>query len=154
MKHAKIISLALLLAVVGSVAAVSLALANPNQPQETDTDQPQTPDTMPKFDLPEHIRDGVIAYIGSNHSETTQFMNIQSWTGGRQETGLLGSETYIYQAQGWAVTIQYPVIPDPTYSVTVEYSVASGSIGIPYHVSWQGTWNDGCITEASYTFAQ
>jgi len=77
-----------------------------------------------------------------------------SWSGGRVETGLLGSEKYVYESNGWTVTISYPVVADPVYSVAVEYSVPAGVISIPYAVAWEGTWENGVVTEASFVFAQ
>jgi hypothetical protein len=77
-----------------------------------------------------------------------------NWTGGREDPGLLGAETYTYQTQGWNVTIHYPVVACPVYNLTVDYSTASGEASIPYSVTGKGIWQDGCVTEASYVFAQ
>lgn len=65
---------------------------------------------------------------------------------------MLGAETYTYQNGGWNVTINYPVIPEPVYNVIVHYAVPAGQIGIPYRVVWDGTWQDGNITETKFTF--
>ncbi len=83
-------------------------------------------------------------------------MNDLAWTGGRTTPeGILGAETYTYLSQGWNVTIQYPVIPNPTYAITADYSATSSEgASIPYRVLWQGNWENGTITETSYTFAQ
>ncbi len=142
-----------MLAVFGSVAGTYWALANVQQPTQT-TDDQSPPDGMPKLMIHEQMRDAVIAYIFANHPETSQFVINQAWAGGRQETGLLGAETYKYQSQGWVVTIKYPVIADPTYDITVEYSAISDGPSIPYHVDWQGTWHAGSVTEEEYEFAQ
>ncbi len=146
--HPKLVSLLVMLAVFGSVAGVCWALTSTQQ----SIDQPIN--QMPKLMIHEQIRDAAIASIAVDHPETAQFMNDLVWTGGRQDTKLLGSETYMYQSQGWTVTIKYPVVANPIYNITVDYSTASNGVSIPYHVTWQGTWQDGCVTEASYVFAQ
>ena len=107
-----------------------------------------------EFLTPEQIRDAVICFIETNHPETAQFMGELVWSGGREDTGLLGAETYNYESQGWKVTISYPVIANPTYDITANYSVPPGIISIPYAVIWEGTWENGTITETNYIFAQ
>jgi hypothetical protein len=80
-------------------------------------------------------------------------MQSLNWTGGRVDRGLIvGAELYTYISGGWNVTMTYPVYPNPIYTVTADYS--SPSLGIPYRVIWEGTWQNGTITETSYTFAQ
>jgi len=83
-----------------------------------------------------------------------QLMGELAWIGGKVETGLLGTEIYNYECEGWNVTISYPVIVNPTYDVTVNYSVPAGVVSIPYAVIWEGTWENGAVTEASFVFAQ
>jgi uncharacterized protein (UPF0333 family) len=128
--------------VVVIVGGVSWALISSNAP--------------PELSVPEQVRGDAMAYIRANHPETAQFMTNLTWTGGRTTPEkILGAETYTYLSQGWNVTIQYPVIANPAYAVTADYSAAStGSVSIPYRVIWQGTWENGNITETSYTFAQ
>jgi hypothetical protein len=111
---------------------------------------------LPKTPIQEQVRDDAVAYISTSHPETAQFMDNLTWTGGRTTPqGILGAETYTYTSQGWNVTIQYPVIANPTYAITADYSAASTEdVSIPYRVIWQGTWENGTITESSYTFAQ
>ncbi|MCW4006749.1 MAG: hypothetical protein NWF04_09205 [Candidatus Bathyarchaeota archaeon] len=140
MKHAKLVSLALMLAIFGSVGAVSWAIMNSHA---------QTP-----LSPQEQARDAAMDYIKTNHPETMQFITELAWTGGRQDSGLLGAETYIYQSEGWTLTIKYPVVANPIYEITVDYSTTSTQIGIPYHITWTGTYQNGCATEASYIFAQ
>ncbi|MCW4010932.1 MAG: hypothetical protein NWF05_09985 [Candidatus Bathyarchaeota archaeon] len=149
MKHPKLISLIVMLTIFGGVAGICWALVNTHQPTD------QLPTSVPNLTIPEQVRDDAVAYIAANHVETAQFMDSFSWTGGRvTPEGLLGGETYMYQSQGWNVTITYPVVVAPVYDVTVDYSTASDAIGIPYHVTWEGIWQDGCVTEASYVFVQ
>lgn len=149
MKYPKLVSLAVMLAVFGSVAGTCWALA---AAQQTSNQPP--PNNMPKLLIHEQIRDAAIVYIVANHPETAQFVGDLTWTGGRQETGLLGSETYLYQNKGWAVTLKYPVVADPVYSIIVDYSTESSGPSIPCSLSWQGTWHAGSVAEASYVFAQ
>ncbi|MCW4019145.1 MAG: zinc-ribbon domain-containing protein [Candidatus Bathyarchaeota archaeon] len=100
----------------------------------------------------EQIRDSVMNYIKINHEETAQFMQNLDWTGGKVDTGFLGSELYTYISGGWNFTMTYPVVPDPIYTITADYQ-AQG-IGIPYRVLWTGTWQNGTTVETDYTFAQ
>ena len=105
----------------------------------------------------ERIRDEAIQYMKAKHPETAQFMKDLYWSGGRATPpGLVGAETYEYQAKGWIVTIKYPVVPNPEYSVTADYSVSRvpGYVGIPYRIIWKGTYQNGIIIEISYVFAQ
>ena len=150
MAHEKLKAAIVFVTIFAIVCGVSWALVNAQQTPQ----QPDQPQTMPKLMIHEQIRDAAIAYIGSNHPETMQFMGNLNWTGGREDTELLGAETYTYQAQGWNVTIHYPVVSNPVYDLTVDYSTASDDASIPYRVTWQGTWEDGCVTEANYVFAQ
>jgi hypothetical protein len=107
-----------------------------------------------EFLTPEQIRDAVMGFIEANHPETGQLMGELVWTGGREETGLLGAEIYNYESLCWKVTISYPVIVNPIYDITVNYSVPTGVISIPYAVIWEGSWENGTVTEASFVFAQ
>lgn len=101
----------------------------------------------------EKIRDEVIDFIKTNHFETAQFMNNIVWTGGRVILqNLVGAETYMYYSLGWNFTITYPVVLNPIYRIIADYS--SPSIGVPYRIIWQGTWQNNTITETSYVFAQ
>ena len=99
------------------------------------------------------IRDSVMDYIKFNHPETAQFMNNLVWKGGRTTPqNLIGAETYVYTSEGWKFTINYPVIPNPLYNITADYSATS--ISIPYRIIWIGSWQNWCINETSYIFAQ
>jgi hypothetical protein len=140
----KKLSAALTFLVILAIAGgVSWALISSNAP--------------PEFPIQEKVRDDAVAYIKTSHPETAQFMNNLTWTGGRTTPeDILGAETYTYISQGWNVTIHYPVVPNPIYTVTADYSAAStnGGASIPYRVIWQGTWENETIAETSYTFAQ
>jgi hypothetical protein len=100
----------------------------------------------------EKLRDSVMSFIKTNHPETAQFMTDLVWTGGVIPQDLVGTETYMYYSQGWNITINYPVIPEPIYKITADYSAVS--TGIPYRVIWQGTCQNEAINETSYVFAQ
>lgn len=106
-----------------------------------------------ELSMQEKIRDSVMDYIKFNHPETAQFMKDLVWTGGRTTPpNLTGAETYVYTSNGWKFTINYPVIPNPLYNITADYSATS--IGIPYRIIWNGSWQNWCIKETSYIFAQ
>ena len=152
MVHEKIRAALLFITIIAIVGSISWAIANTTQTHAN----MEEPKTMPKFDPQQYIRDAAVAYIKANHANAAQFLNDISWTGGRQETNLLGAETYVWQSQGWNVTINYPVVAQPTYKITASYSApqTSGIVGIPYRIVWEGTWQNDALTETSYTFAQ
>lgn len=142
MEHKKIAAVLTFVALLAIVGGVSWALISCNTP--------------PEISIQEQVRDDAVTYIKSSHPETAQFMNNLVWTGGRTTPqNILGAETYTYLSQGWNVTVQYPVIANPIYGITADCSaVSAGGISIPYRVVWKGTWENGTITETSYTFAQ
>jgi hypothetical protein len=110
-----------------------------------------TASATPEASTQEQVRDAVMTYIKTNHNETESYMQNFAWTGGRVDTGLLGAVLYSYQSQGWNVTMQYPVIPNPTYIVTADYiSPVSQVTPAEKIVSWLGTWQNGTISETSY----
>ncbi len=112
-----------------------------------------TPTPTPELTMQEKIRNSVMDYIESNHSEDVQFMKDLVWTGGRvTPQNSLGSETFMYFSQGWNVSISYLVVPNAIYSIVADYSTTS--IGIPYRIIWKGTWQNEVINETSYIFAQ
>jgi hypothetical protein len=127
-----IIAITVVVIIVGSVGIILINQINP-----------LTPQTLP----PEQIRDQIINHIRISHPETASLMSNLDWTGGRQDTGLVGGEIYIYSTHnGWTVTIPYPVVPNPIYSVNATYASANMS------VDWYGTIeSNGIITETSYT---
>lgn len=130
--------------VIVVVIGVSWVLTLPQQPAE-------------ELSTQEQARDDVMEYIKTSHLETAQFMNDLAWTGGRvTPEGLVGAETYTYTSLGWNVTITYPVVLNPVYTVIADYSATAANNGssIPYSVMWKGTWDNGTVTETSYEFAQ
>jgi len=154
MSHKKIALVAVCIAAFICVSSIGWAMVySPAGNDDTPLDQ-MNDEVDGEVLVPEQVRDAVMEYIEANHPETAQLMGELVWTGGREETGLLGAEIYNYESQGWKVTISYPVIVNPVYDVTVNYSVPAGVISIPYAVIWEGTWENGTITEADYVFAQ
>jgi hypothetical protein len=132
---------------------------NPTQtpittPTPTESASPaSSPTPSPDEMLQEKIRDSIMNFIKSNHPETAQFIKDLTWTGGRvTPQNLVGAETYMYYSLGWNLTLSYPVVPNAVYTITADYSAVS--IGIPYRVIWQGTWQNEVINETSYVFAQ
>jgi hypothetical protein len=111
-----------------------------------------TSSATPEASTPEQVRDAAMTYIKTNHNETTQYMLSVSWTGGRTTpSGIVGAETYSYQSEGWNVTMQYPVVPNPIFTVTADYiSPVSQVTPAEKIVSWLGTWQNGTISETSY----
>lgn len=87
----------------------------------------------------EQIRDRAMTYIAANHTDSVQLMQALSWTGGRQDSGLLGSETYLYSSGNWTVEITYPVVPDPAYAISANYSSQTDN------VNWAGTYSNGIV---------
>jgi hypothetical protein len=121
-------------------------------PTSTSSANP-TPTPTPELATQEKILNSIMYYIEVNHPETSQFMKNLVWTGGRvTPQNIVGAETFIYYSQGWNVTINYPVIPNAIYNIVADYSTTS--IGIPYRIIWQGTWQNEVINEKSYVFAQ
>jgi hypothetical protein len=153
MAHEKIKSLIVFVAIFAIVGGISWTLVNAHQSSQEEV----PPQIMPKLKLHEDIRDAALNYVKDNHPETAQFTNDLSWIGGRTTPeGIVGAETYTYNANGWQVTIQYPVVPNPVYEITVNYNAPAetGIISIPYAITWTGNFGNGAITETNYTFAQ
>jgi hypothetical protein len=92
----------------------------------------------------DQIRDAAMIYIKYNHPETAPIITNASWSTGKLETGLVGSETIIYYDGGWTVTVQYPVVPNPVYTVTANYTVGD------VYVVWQATYDAGAFKDESY----
>jgi len=98
----------------------------------------------------EQIRDLTLQYLNAYHNQTSQYMHDLSWTGGRMNMGMMvGSETYSYQSTGWNVTMQYPVVPNPIYTITAQYMPMGMHSAI---MTWDGTLQSGRIAETSYTY--
>lgn len=132
---------------------VGWTFINSNAPSETPSPSatPQVSTTpkispSPQTSIQEQARDEVMNYAEANHAETASYMQNLSWTGGDvTPSGIVGASTFTYQSLGWNVTMQYPVVPNPIYTVTADYNSSGISI------TWKGTWQNSTITETSYT---
>jgi hypothetical protein len=116
----------------------------------------ETSYTATGMSVQEQVRDATMAYIKANHPETALLIGDLTWNGGVVDTGLVGASDYVYTtAHGmmggawWTVEITYPVIPNPTYTVTANYTQTG--VLHPYNVNWTGTYQDGTVTETSYS---
>lgn len=92
----------------------------------------------------EEIRDSAMLYLAANHSQTIQAMDSLSWVGGKQDTNMLGAETYAYQSGNWSVEISYPIVPNPLYTISIDYSFRDVTI------NWNGTYQEGALSETSH----
>jgi hypothetical protein len=102
----------------------------------------------PVYPTQAQVRDQAMSYIKAHYSETAQYMQNLSWTGGDiTPHGLVGASRYAYQSGSWNVTLQYPVVPNPIYTVNATYT-SQGII-----INWQGTIQDSNVTETSYEFS-
>ncbi|MDG6223418.1 MAG: hypothetical protein IAX21_02880 [Candidatus Bathyarchaeota archaeon] len=152
-RNKKYLWIAVFAAVLVCCSSIAWVLAGSNQNENIVPNE--TNDSLnSEISSPEQIRDEIIQYIQDNHPDVTVLINNFEWTGGLVETGLLGAGLYNYQSEGWTVEISYPIVANPTFDVKVEYSVPSGMISIPYSLNWEGTWENGTITETNYFFAQ
>jgi hypothetical protein len=96
------------------------------------------------------IRDLTLMYIQAYHNETSTYMHDLSWTGGQMDMGMMvGSNKYNYQASGWNVTTQNPVVPNPIYTITAVYTPSSAHNAM---MTWIGTLDNGTITQTSYEY--
>lgn len=146
-----------------------------------DTPQPGVVEPSLPLISPEQIKDFVMNYIKTEHPETAKLMNDLEWTGGQitsldqeiyiyQEDSAYiidndlpcSPELYVYQSDGWTVSVLLPTPQESSYNVTVNYNVPSSVISIPYAVHWEGTvtgvwegtWQNIIIEETDYVFAQ
>lgn len=120
----------------------------------TETSRVVSVDDSLTLPVQEHVREALMSYIKFQHKETAQYMQGLIWVGGRiTPEGILGAETYSYQSLGWNMTMQYPVVPNPTYTVTAEYTSPVSQVW-PQQliVEWHGTFQNGTILENSYAF--
>lgn len=107
-----------------------------------------TPTPPPEADTQETVRDAAITYIAANHADIASLTADLTWTGGRQETGVVGSNTYIYLAGNWNITITNPVVPDPIYTISAVYTDTANQVTI----EWAGTYQSETIAETSFNY--
>ncbi|NLB75767.1 MAG: hypothetical protein GX799_04780 [Crenarchaeota archaeon] len=91
------------------------------------------------------IRDGAILFVAANHTGTLPLMNDLSWSGGVQETGIVGAETYVYTSGIWSIVIDYAVVENPVYTIVIDYSDDDATI------NWLGTYGNTGFAETSAT---
>lgn len=89
----------------------------------------------------ENIRDQAMLYLAANHTQTFTLMPKDHWSGGKVDTGLLGAEYYLFATSEWEVSINYPVVLNPVYSIVCNYTSAN--------LTWIGTYQDGVLDETS-----
>ncbi|MCL5878145.1 MAG: hypothetical protein M1540_10085 [Candidatus Bathyarchaeota archaeon] len=131
----------LIVVITGGILAYSyLPTQNPTPNLIGETNTP--PKALLTVD---EIRDGAMVYLAANHTGIVSTMNDLSWSGGKQDTGLLGAETYVYTSGSWSCVIDYPVVSNPVYSLAVDYS-KDGVV-----VSWMGSYQNGAFSETSAT---
>jgi len=128
--------------VVIVVAALSTATALGLQNGTTPEPQESVPEP------PEFARDTAIDYILQTHEEVGALSVPSSWETQNLTPGLLGASNLQYTGDGWTVTVSYPVVLEPTYTVEVEYTGEAS-------FQWTGTvsqdWN---VAETNFTVAQ
>lgn len=94
---------------------------------------------------PEFARDTAIDYILSAHEELIALSVPTSWEMQNLTPGILGASKFRYTSDGWNVTVSYPIVLEPTYTIEVDYAVEPG-------FQWNGTvshnWN---VSETNYT---
>ena len=157
--------------IIGGASWTILDLGKPTTPADTNNTLPdQTPseqpepqnpeDTVPapenSTDVPadsqgvteEQVKDAAMAHIKSTYPVTAQFMINLTWNGGRLETESLETETYVFYASYWTVTVEWPMVSNPTYKVSAAYSLEETL------VMWEGSYQNGKITETKYSYTQ
>lgn len=96
------------------------------------------------------MRDLTLMYLQGTHNETSSYMHDMSWTGGRMDMGMMvGSDKYNYMSNGWNMTIQNPVVPNPIYTVTAVYTPSNMHSAM---MTWVGQIHNGAITQESYQY--
>ena len=91
---------------------------------------------------PESAKDVAVNYILQNHKELS-LTAPEAWDCQNLTPELLGGSTLEYTADCWNVTVSYPVVLEPTFTVEVCYSGESS-------FEWVGTvTNDGTVTETN-----
>ena len=107
---------------------------------------PETQKDVPE--PPEFARDTAIDYILQAHEELAALQVPSSWEMQNLTPGLLGAANLQYTRDGWTVTVRYPVVLEPTYTIDVDYT---GEISF----QWSGTVNqDGNISETNFSVVQ
>ena len=138
-KNVKKIAVVLVVIVVAAFStATALGLQNGTTPE------PQ--DSVPE--PPEFARDTAIDYILQTHEEVGALSAPSSWETQNLTPGLLGASNIQYTGDGWNVTVSYPVVLEPTYTVEVEYT---GEASFQWTRTVSQDWD---VAETDFTSAQ
>jgi hypothetical protein len=97
---------------------------------------------------PEFARDTTITYILEANEEVGAPQVPASWEMENLTPGLLGASNLQYTADGWTVTVSYPVVLEPTYTVAVEYT---GEVCFQWAGTVSQTW---VVAETNFTVVQ
>jgi hypothetical protein len=96
---------------------------------------------------PESARDYIVAYLLKTYN--LGYANPITWaTEDLTPKGLLGSSTFRYSSGSWSVTVKYPIILMPTYTISL---ICNGSA--PF--TWEGSvGSDGSVTAEGTSLTQ
>ncbi len=120
--------------VVGTAGFIGLALSGP-QPSDRFIDR-------------EDARDLAIDHAFRSHPELSGVPAATSWeTIDLTPQGLVGASKWQYTSEGWTVTVSYPVVQHPIYTVEIWYR---GEVNF----SWSGSVDQaGDVVELEYLVA-
>jgi hypothetical protein len=108
----------------------------------------QAEETRSELLSPEMARDLALRYILENYPQLVELAAPEEWEfTDLTPEGLLGASTYRYTGLGWSVTVNFMVVLEPVYTVSVEYS------GDP-EFTWGGEVDQSSmVTETSTSLA-
>ena len=108
----------------------------------------QAEETRSELLSPEMARDLALRYILENYPQLVELAAPEDWEfTDLTPEGLLGASTYRYTGLGWSVTVNFMVVLEPVYTVSVEYS------GDP-EFTWGGEVDQSSmVTETSTSLA-
>ncbi len=101
-----------------------------------------------KIDPPK-FRNLAVHYLLKSHPEMAAYINdAVSWKGGRiTPKGLLGHETYQYYGDRWTAIIEWNVVSQPIYEITLSYNSDQ--------IVWKGNLDVNCeIRETKYKYVK
>ena len=125
------------LVVASLLVATALGLQNGTAPEN----QEGVPEP------PEFARDSAVEFVLQTHEDVGALQAPVLWETENLTPELLGASNLQYTSDGWTVTVSYPVVLEPTYTVNVDYS---GEVSF----QWTGTVSQNwTITETSFTVA-
>ena len=120
------------------LTATALGLQNGTVPES----QNETPEP------PEVARDKAVEYVLQAHEELVSIQAPSEWEMRNLSPGLLGASNIQYTSGGWNVTVSYPVVLSPTYTVEVNYT---GDLSF----KWAGTVDQNwTVAETDFALVQ